>query len=224
MIGSLNMMTEVKSPGTPRWVRKLLIPTLIGGVVGYAGAAAMMSFIDSSAVGGLDISATVAALVGLIYALIGLGVGFGALSPAIGARFLNVEDADELREQKKVLTLSGAAMALWGGSLLALALAAPDGPVPQGIALAVGVGGLAIGSWLSLPAYRASDELMRAISLEASAIGFGLVMLVAGTWAILAHLGYAAGPAPLDLLSLLYVLMLIASFITVGRRGMLAPR
>lgn len=218
------MMIEEKSPGTPRWVKKLLIPALIGGVVGYAAAAGMMTFIDSSAVGGLDKSATIAALVGVVYVVIGLGVGFGTASPAIGARFLNVEDADELREQKKVLTLSGAAMTLWGASLLALALAAPDGPVPPGIALAVGAGGLVIGTWLSLPAYRASDELMRAISLEASAISFGLVLLVAGTWAMLAHLGYSAAPAPLDLLSLFYVLMLVASFITVGRRGMLAPR
>lgn len=218
------MMIEDKSPGMPRWVRKLLILALIGGVVGYAAAAAMMYFIDSSAVGGLGKSATIAALVGVVYAVIGLGVGFGATSPAIGARFLNVEDADELREQKKVLTLSAAAMALWGASLLALALAAPDGPVPQGAALVVGFGGLAIGTSLSLPAYRASDELMRAISLEAGALGYGLVLLVVGIWAMLAHLSYTAAPAPLDLLSLFYVLVLVASFIVVGRRGMLAPR
>jgi len=217
-------MIEDKSPGTPRWVRKLLIPGLVGGVVGYAAAATMMYFIDSSAVGGLGMSATIASLVGVVYAVIGLLVGFGAASPGIGARFLNVEDADELREQKKVLTLSGAAMALWGASLLALALAAPDGPVPQGAALAVGFGGLAIGTWLSLPAYRASDELMRAISLEAGALSYGLVLLVVGIWAMLAHLGYTAAPAPLDLLSLFYVLVLVASFIIVGRRGMLAPR
>ena len=115
-------------------------------------------------------------------------------------------------------------MALCGASLLALALAAPDGPVPQGAALAVGFGGLAIGTWLSLPAYRASDELMRAISLEAGALSYGLVLLVVGIWAMLAHLGYTAAPAPLDLLSLFYMLVLVASFIIIGRRGMLAPR
>ncbi len=217
-------MIEDKSPATPRWVRKLLIPALIGAVAGYAAAAAMMHVIDSSAVGGLGESATIAALVGVIYTLIGLGVGFGAASPGIGARFLNVEDADELREQKKVLILSGASMALWGASILALALAAPDGPVPQGLALAVAIGGLVIGTWLSVPAYRASDELMRAISLEAGALSYGLVLLFAGLWAILAHLGYFAAPAPLDLLSLFYVVVLVASFIVVGWRGMLAPR
>lgn len=218
------MMTQEKSPATPRWVKKLLIPALIGAAAGYAAATAMMHYIDSPAIGGLGESATVAALTALVYIVVGLGVAFGAASPKVGARFLNVEDADELREQKKVLTLSGAAMTLWGASLLALALAAPDGPVPQGLALAIGLGGLVVGSWLSLVVYRASDELMRAVNLEAGALTYGLVLLVAGGWAMLAHLGYAAAPQPLDLLSLFYALVLVASFIVIGRRGMLMPR
>lgn len=218
------MMIEEKSPGTPRWVRKLLIPALIGGVAGFAAAAGMMHFLDSQAVGGLGKSPTIAALVGLVYALVGLVVAIGVASPPLGARFLNVEDADELREQKRMLGLSGVAMLLWGASLIALALAAPDGPVPVAIALVIGGGGLVAGSVLSVGVHRACDELMRAINLEAGSLSFGLVLLVAGTWAMLAHLGYAAAPAPLDLLTLLYVLVLAASFITVGRRGMLAPR
>ena len=55
-------MTDNQTSSTPRWVRKLLIPALIGGVAGFAASAGMMEFIDSSAVGGLDLSATVAAL------------------------------------------------------------------------------------------------------------------------------------------------------------------
>jgi hypothetical protein len=112
-------------------------------------------------------------------------------------------------------------MLLWGVSLLALALAAPDGPVPQAAALAVGGGGLVIGIALSVLVYRASDELMAAVNLEAGALGYGIASLVVGLWAMLAHLGYAAAPAPLDLLTLFYVLALVASFIAVGRRGML---
>lgn len=224
MIGSLKMMIENNSAETPLWVRKLLIPAAIGGVVGFAAAAGMMHFLESETVGGLGKSATVAALVGVIYAVIGLGMSMGVANPQLGARFLNVEDADELREQKRMLGLSGVAMLLWGVSLIALALAAPDGPLPAGVALAIGVGGLVAGSLLSVAVHRASDELMRAINLEAGALSYGLVMLIAGTWAMLAHLGYAAAPAPLDLLSLFYVLVLVASFITVGRRGMLAPR
>lgn len=218
------MTTPNETTATPRWLRKLLIPGLVGAAAGFAAAAGMLRFIDSPAVGGLGISATIAALVAVVYLVIGLGMMLGTASPRVGARFLNVEDADELREQKKMLSLSATAMALWGAALLALALAAPAGPVPQAIALAVGGGGLVIGALLSLLAWRACDELMLAVNREAGALGFALVWLVAGGWAMLAHLGFAAVPAPLDLLTLLYALVMAASFIAVGRRGMLAIR
>jgi hypothetical protein len=217
-------MTDNQTSSTPRWVRKLLIPALIGGVAGFAASAGMMQFIDSSAVDGLGLSGTIAALIGVLYVVIGFGVAFGSASPQVGAKFLNVEDADELREQKKVLGLSGVAMLLWGAALVALALAAPDGPVPQGIALAVGLTGLVIGTVLSFQVYRASDELMLAVNLEGGALSYWLVFVVVGGWAMLAHLGYTAAPAPLDLLSLFYVLVLVASFVAVGRRGMLTIR
>lgn len=211
-------------PTTPRWVRKFLIPAAIGGVAGFAASFGMLRLIDSDAVGGLDDSASIAALVGAVYAVIGLGISIGALSPQVGAKFLNVEDADELREQKKVLVLSGVAMLLWGVALIALALAAPDGPVPQGLALIVGLSGLVIGTVMSVLIYRASDELMLAVNLEAGALSYGLVFAVVGSWSVLAHLGYVAAPVPLDLLTLFYVLVLVASFIAVGRRGMLEIR
>jgi hypothetical protein len=148
----------------------------------------------------------------------------GTASPGLGARFLNVEDADELREQKRVLMWSGAAMLLWGVALLALALAAPDGPLPQTAALVIGAGGLLAGTALSVIVYRASDELMLAVNLEGSTISYTMALVVIGMWAILAHLGFVAAPAPLDLLTIFYVLALAASFIAVGRRGMLTIR
>lgn len=209
--------------GTPRWVRKLLIPALLGGVAGFAGSAAMMHYIDSDAVGGLNKSATIAALVGVLYVVIAVGILLGIARPGIGARFLNVEDADELREQPPLLH-SGVAMLLWGIALAALALAAPDGPVPQTLALVVALAGMAIGVIMSVLVQRASDELMRAVNLEAAAITNALLFVVIGIWAMLAHLGRVASPAPLDLLTLFYVLLLLASFIAVGRRGMLAVR
>ena len=218
------MIMEDKSPQTQRFIRKIIVPALIGGVVGFAAASGVLTIMDSKAIGTFDESAVIAALVGAVYLVIGAGVWLGALRPKVGAHFLNVEDADELREQKKVLTLSGAATVLWGVSLITLALAAPAGAIPQAVALAIGVGGLVLGSWLSIGVYRACDELMRAINLEASALGLGLVMMTIGGWAVLAHLGFAIAPKPLDLLSLFYVLVLVASFIVIGRRGMIAPR
>ncbi|NKB15761.1 MAG: hypothetical protein HC774_00710 [Sphingomonadales bacterium] len=218
------MMTQDQTSRTPRWVRKLLIPAMIGAVAGFAASGGIIAFIDSSAVGGLSKSGMIAAVIAVLYALIGFGITIGTASPQWGARFLNVEDADELREQKRILMLSGFAMLLWGAALLALALAAPDGPLPQPTAAAISGCGLLIGIALSVQVYRASDELMAAVNLEAGALSYGLLSVVLGGWAMSAHLGYAAPPRPLELLSLFYVLVLVASFIAVGRRGMLAIR
>lgn len=218
-------MTTDDTPSTmPRWVRKLLIPAAGGGLVGFVAAAGTLRLIDSSLVDGLDKSATIAALVGMLYLLIGLMIMVGIASPQMGAKFLNVEDADELREQKQVLSVSGWAMMLWGAALMVLALAAPGGPVPQAAALAVGLAGLVIGTLLSVKAYRASDELMLMVNLEGGALSYGLSFLIIGGWAMAAHLGYCSAPQPLDLLSLFYALALLASFIAVGRRGMLTTR
>lgn len=215
------MMTENESPPATPWLRKLVIPMLVGGVAGFAASFGMMRFIDSDKVGGLGASPTIAALVGVLYVVIAVGILFGTVNPGLGARFLNVEDADELREQKQMLLYSGVAMLLWGAALLALALAAPEGPLPQSIALVIGAGGLVIGSLLSVQVYRISDELMLVVNLEAGALTYGLVLLVVGMWAMLGHLGFVAGPQPLDLLTAFYVLVLVASFIVIGRRGML---
>ena len=215
---------EDKSPQTQRFIRKIILPALIGGVVGFAAASGVLSVMDSKTIGTFDESAVIAALVGSLYLLIGASVWLGALRPKVGAHFLNVEDADELREQKKVLTLSGAAMALWGASLVALAMAAPAGVLPQAAALAIGAGGLVLGGGISVSVYRACDELMRMAHLEAAAITYGLVVLVVGLWSMFAHVGQVAAPAPLDLVTLFYVLVLAASFIVVGRRGMLVIR
>lgn len=183
-----------------------------------------MQFIDSDVVGGLGLSESIAALVGVLYCVIAVGILIGTVNPRPGARFLNVEDADELREQPKMLVWSGLAMALWGIALVALALAAPEKSVPQPAALVLGAGGLLIGSALSVLAYRASDEVMLAVNLESGAISYGLALLVVGTWALLAHLGIVAAPRPIEVLTVLYVLALVASFIAVGRRGMLTIR
>jgi hypothetical protein len=218
------MTSQKQSPDTGRILRKLVIPALIGGAVGLAASVAIMRFIDSAAIGGLGASGTIAALVGVLYGVIGFGILIGSSKPGLGAKFLNVEDADELREQQRILLWSGAAMLLWGAGLLVLALAAPDGPVPQAAALAIFAAVLVIGMLLSVQVYRASDELMLAVNLEAGTFTYALVFVIVGLWAMLAHLGYVAAPGPLDLLSLFYALALLGSFIAVGRRGMLNLR
>jgi hypothetical protein len=214
------MMTDQETPSASTWPRRQLFRLLSGGVAGLVAGLAMTSLIDSPLVGGLGKSETIAALVGVTYGLMGVGILLGSANPRIGATYLNVEDADELREQQRMFLYSGLSALLWGVALVALAFAAPGGPLLQGAALAVAAAGLLIGTAVSIPVYRAADELMRAVTIEGGAISSWLLFAVITPWAMLAHLGYASGPQPIDLISLFYGLMLVGSFFVIFRRGM----
>lgn len=218
------MMTDTdRSPDFP-WVRKLIVPMIGGAVVGGLATFGLLSWIDTAIPAEPEPSILVAAAVAAFYLVVAAITAVGTLNPQLGARYLNVEDADELREVRKMLLLSAGGMALWGAALLALALAAPAGPLPIPAALTLGVAGLAGGGVFAVMSYRLADELMVAVNLEAGAVSYGLVLLVIGGWGMLAHLGYVAGPQPLDLLTSFYILVMLATFIAAARRGMLAIR
>lgn len=162
--------------------------------------------------------------VGTVFLVTGAIIAAGLVNPAFGARYLNVEDAGDLREQRPVLWRSAAGMAAWGLGLILLAAAGPSGSISPTVALA-GVGALlAIGVALTIAAWRRMDELMRGLSTEAGNISYYLVALIGGGWAVLAHLGFVPAPAPLDWVTMLTGLVLLASFIVTGRRGLLAQR
>jgi hypothetical protein len=78
-------MTETDTPLPYPWMRKLVIPGLIGGAASGAASYAMLRYIDSAAVGGLGLSATLAALVGVLYCVISVGVMAGTANPRFGA-------------------------------------------------------------------------------------------------------------------------------------------
>ena len=158
---------------------------------------------------------------GALYAVTGLSVLVGVLSPGVGAKFLNVEDADELREQSRMLSLSGVAMVALGLALMLLALAGEGALVPAGVALVGTIALVALAIVLSAISHRYIDELQRALTTDAVATAFYLVVLGGGTWAALAHLGYATGPAPLDWLTMFAVSLLIGSFWQTARRGLM---
>lgn len=222
------MMSEIEPVKTsPKW-RKALLQlaggAVFGGMVGFGVGHLSGGYIRARGLEDLPRSVEIAGLVAIIYILVALILLAGSMNPALGAKLLNVEDEDEVHELRSQLSNSGVAMVLWGAALLALALAAPVGPLATPVALAIALAGLVIGTWFAWKTYRAADELMSAMNLEAGALSYGLVLVVLGGWGMLAHLGLVAGPQPLDLLTACYVLVMAATFIAVGRRGMLMPR
>lgn len=205
-------------------IKKTVLSALGGGVVGMIGASGIMYLISSGKLGQPDLSQVVALLVALVYALTGLIVLAGLISPEAGSRFLNVEDADELREQKGALTASGWAMLLLGALLAVIALGGTGGVLAAPVALAIAAVLIAAATYLSVRSMRQLDELMRAMSAESAQVTYYAIFLILGGWAALAHLGYVTAPGMLDVLTLFWVMGLGATFWVTGRRGLLNPR
>ena len=159
-------------------------------------------------------------MAGLVYALIGLSVAFGLLAPRAGARFLNVEDADELREEGPKLKIAAAASVLMGAFLLVLGLSS-SGSLGRELALILLALCLVGSIVLRFIGRNRTDELTRQISLESSALTLQLALLAAAAWAALAQLDYVEWISPLGLLSGFALLQLFAVFVICARKGLL---
>jgi hypothetical protein len=217
------MMDIANDKPVSKW-RKSGISGLVGALVGAAAMIGLIELYESGALGDLGASGMIACVTGAVYVLLGIQVGLGVALPALGRRFLNVEDAEEIREQRSTLAYATAVMIAWGGALMVVALAGPGGIVAPAMGLMAALGLVAVSVLLTALVWRHMDELMRGMSRECGNISFYLLLLVGGMWAMLAHLGFAAGPAPLDWLTMFTALTLLASFIAVGMRGMLRQR
>lgn len=218
------MMSKSEENGNSRLVKKVVIPMIGGGIAGFVMAFSLFSFTDGIGETGLSTSAEIAALSGAFYVLLSVFVGAGTLMPKAGSKVLNVEDEEEIREQRGMLLLSSYAMMLWGVALVLLALSGPEALIASGAAVVIAFVCYAAGMYFSYRSYALSDELMMAVNRESALWSFSLVFILLGGWAALAHAGFVAGPGPLDILSAFYVTSLIAAFIAAGRRGMLNIR
>ena len=72
-------------------LRKLAVSLAVGAVVGFLGASAVLHFADRGVLGQAGPSVEVALLVATLYGATGFMIAVGTLSPATGAKFLNVE-------------------------------------------------------------------------------------------------------------------------------------
>lgn len=200
-------------------MRVMLWRMLGGAVFGAAGTGLFLAFVGEPHMDLKDPGVMIAIVSGLTYVLIGLIVAVGLASPKAGARFLNVEDAEEIREEGPKLWLSVLCCLLIGALLLSLAMA--GGIIDTQLALIVAgacLAGVLIVGVMSAKKY---DELTRQISLEASAWSFYVILLGGGSWAALAHLGYGAWISPIAFVASLPLLLLVVCFVVIARRGML---
>ena len=198
-----------------------MIKALVGAIFGAAATGLFLFLLDDRI--DMDNAGTMIAIVaGLSYFLMGLLVGLGALAPNTGARFLNVEDADEIREERTKLAPSAIACALIGVFLLALVLAEGFGDPTTGLSVAgVALVGAVV---IAVRTRRQGDELMRQVGFESAALTLHTGLLVMAIWAALAHLGYASWVDPLAFIAGAALLYLIAIFVVAGTKGLMRSR
>jgi len=200
---------------------KMLMQLVLGGLAGGVSMMLAMQALEHGLAGRPEIDQVVAIGVGLIYALMALFVGLGALNPATGSKLLNVADEEELRDDRGYLAMSALACLLVGLSLVALAIGGANGVIAPAGALAVLLLATIVMAVIWRPMQRTSDEFRRVVGAQASEVGMVLIFTVFGTWAALAQLAYAPMFTPLAFLAGCYGLVLVASYWTAWRRGML---
>lgn len=166
-------------------------------------------------------SAWIAAVTGATLVIVPALGGLAVASAYGGAGLLDSDAAEDLRERGRLFLYSFAWVAGCGLLLVLLALAGPVGVLSPAAALAGTLVLIALLVVLERAMRRLSDELARTLSREAGSLAFCMMLGLGGGWAILAHLGFVAAPAPLDWLTLLTVLLFVASFIAAGRRNLL---
>jgi hypothetical protein len=138
---------------------------------------------------------------------------------------LNVEDAEEIRDQKGLFGSSAVACILIGASALILVAATPAfalvTPIVGAILFACCLAGSIAAGIVSR---RATDEFGKQMGAESNAVFVTLLSLVFASWSALAHLGLATMFTGLGFYGGSLALYLLAVFWVVGRKGLLAPR
>lgn len=209
------------APTRKELIRKLALPIGGGGIVGFLASFGFLRMTDFKSGLEMSVSHEIAGLVGLLYMLISLAVSFGVFMPNAGARILNVEDADELREQKKQLTLSSLGTVALGAALLVLALSGKSLPIDPLIGAFAAFGLVVVAVITTLAMARYTDELQRSLSRDAIVSAFYLLFAIGGCWSVLAHTGIFPQANPLDWLTLFATMPLVGVFWQVGKRGLL---
>jgi hypothetical protein len=212
-----NMTMEMNMQKSRKLIFQLAGGGLMGGLAGYFGA----SFMDMQAMAADQV---IVSAIGLVYLLIGLIVGFGLIAPKLGSHVLNVEDAEEIREQSRILTGSVICMVGLGAALVALSASGPNGSVPP----LIGFGGLLASLLLliviTIRDWKYYDEMMRELSRDAGNLAFGGIGGAILIWSSAASLNLVNTPSPLSLVAIISGGFLLSVFVASARKGMLQPR
>jgi hypothetical protein len=179
------------------------------------------AFTGTVSLSAIGVSATIALVLGmvlLLFAIVGLLRLAAAHAPG---STLPPEETDANLELGRARLYSLIVIAAMGLTLILLSLARPGGALTPIVTLVAVLALLGIVTVLTFAMWPLLDELSRTMSRETGNAAFFLIVVIGGGWSILAHLGFVLAPTPLDWLTMFTLIMFAASFIAVGRRGLL---
>ena len=214
-------MKNQEVTGGRKLPRKFIISALIGGIAGYYGADLFFDRMDLAVYSDTHL---ILGAVGLAYLAMGLIVGIGTMAPQTGAKLLNVEDREELLDQKPSLLGGALVYIVMGVMMIVLANSGESRPVPSSIALIVVAIAIIVAFGVTWASWQHYDELMRQISHEASSFGFTLVIVAVLIWGAMAMNGMAPEFDAPSIIALVMGMLLLGAFMAAGRRGLLNPR
>lgn len=212
-----NISMEVNIRKGRQLIFQLAFGGLIGGLAGYFGLGALDA--ETMAADQVILSG-----VGLIYLLMGLVVGFGLVAPKLGSNILNVEDAEEIRDQRRILTGSSICMVTLGVALIALPIADPGSQMSSFVGFGGLLAALTILIVISIRDWKYYDEMMLQLCRDAGNLAFGGIGGVLLIWASAAWVELVSAPTPLELVAIISGGYLLAIFVASARRGLLRQR
>jgi hypothetical protein len=204
-----------------RSLRNFLVGDAVGILLCLLMLWAFSTLYRAGALGTMGGSEWVAAVTGsalLVFACLGM---FSLASVRLGANLIDPDAAEDMRERSRLVLVSFVWMAASGLLLIVLGLSGPGSLLSPMAALAGTLVLAAILVVLGIAAWRLTDELGRTLSHETGNMAFYLILVLGSGWTILAHLGFAAAPAPLDWVTMFTLLLFAASVIATGRRRLL---
>ncbi len=168
-----------------------------------------------------DLSFVAAGLVSLIYVVCGL-FGFAIIfQPNMARDDGGLGGKEDVIENRVSYVWQALAMTAAGAAMFALILAEPFGAIAPFAALAIFALAMALYCYAYWRSWCLQDELLRAMTLEASAFAYFIMLGIGGSWAVLGHLGIVSGPEFLDWLTLFWTMGIVSGVWAAAKRGMI---
>ena len=204
----------------PFW-RRILPYFVIGAVSGSATAVFFPDLMDEGILPNVSVGVIAGLGTGALYLFFALILGVGLVSPNLGQKLSGAQTADDLRDNRAMISPAAVAMAAFGAALIILASSGSQGSIDPILGATLTVVLLVVGGVALRASMAASDELYRTSNNEAASVGYYIAVAVLGSWGILSHTGFFAPPGGLDVLTTFYWIALTASVVVSYRRGML---